>query len=91
MQLDRCIDEGQVRERLRVVPQHLPGPGVHLLAEQAEIVGAAPQLVEQRSRPLDLTQGDEVIGEPVGTDGERPLAACYSVVGTFVALHETLR
>ena len=42
-------------EGLREVAQHLAGIWVSLLAEETQVIGAFPQLVEQGARLLEFT------------------------------------
>ena len=66
-------------EGLREVPELLARPRVDLLGQQAEVVRAAGELVEERLRAVDLARLREAGDEPERAEDERALLAAQAV------------
>src|SRR5579884_618337 len=63
-QRQRRVDQTYVGERLGEVAQRLPGVGIELLGEQANVVGACQKVLEHGSRPIDLTRKGQRLDRP---------------------------
>ena len=74
-----------MRERLREITEQFSGRGVAFLAEEAEIVSQAQELLEHLGRNFDLANASESLDEPERTGEERSLAAGQAVVAGRVA------
>src|SRR5215207_947257 len=60
----RRVDQGEVREGLRHVPEQPARPGVVLLREQADVVPDSEQLLEERRRLVEPSRQGQVLDEP---------------------------
>src|SRR5438876_242681 len=77
----RGLDQCEVRERLREVPEMPPGRRVELLRVEAEGRRDAEQPLHQVASPLQLSGDRERGDEPERADEEGPLLAREAVVG----------
>jgi LuxR family maltose regulon positive regulatory protein len=75
------VDERQVRECLRKVPQVPPGPCIDLLGIQQQRAGIRQQLLAQPPRPVDLPDLGQRRDKPERADRERPFLTAEAVVG----------
>src|SRR6185437_1558217 len=72
---DRGLDQAEMRERLREVPDQLAGVRVDLLGQQADVAAEPQQALEQLSRTLQLAGAREALHEPERADRERRLVS----------------
>src|SRR5690606_39652212 len=84
------VDQADVAEGLGVVADRLSCGGVHLFAEQADVVGAGGGGLERPAGRDVLTGEGQRVGEPEGAQQEGALLACQPVGGT-VAIHQPSR
>jgi hypothetical protein len=75
------VDLGQVRERLREVPEVAPGVRVDLLGVQQQRAGQRQQLLAQRAGACHLADLGERRDQPEGADRERALLTAEPVLG----------
>src|SRR5215208_7197058 len=87
-QASRRLDQREVREGLREVPEVPPGGCIELLRVEAERRRDAQQTLHQVASPLGLTDDRQGRHEPERTDQERPLLPGEAVVGLAGAIAE---
>src|SRR3982074_1155275 len=75
------VDQSDVAEGLRKVPERLTAGRVDLLREQAHVVGVGAGSLEGRSGPLELARDRLRLGQPEGADQEGSFLALQTVVG----------
>jgi hypothetical protein len=80
LQVDRVGDQTQMGQRLRNIAKELAACRVDLLRIQADVVGAADQLVDQHARSADAACGEFGVRKPRTADQELALAARHAVV-----------
>jgi hypothetical protein len=68
-----------VTERLGEVPEKLPGFGVDLLGEQADVIRVACGSLEHVTGPVDATRQRKCVSEPERAKEEGSLAALEAV------------
>src|SRR5258708_32096188 len=78
-QVEGGVDERDVREGLREVPELPSETRVILLRQEADIVAQCQQALEQFPRLGDAPLQDEVVGEPKTAGEKCPLAGRQSV------------
>ena len=64
---------------------------VDLLAEEAHVVAEREQALEKAPRFPDLALQNEIVRQPVRTDGERALVATHAVIVALVPIDEAFR
>ena len=69
------VDQSDVAERLRKVPEQLTRRRVDLLRQQPDVVRAGRRPLEERTCPLDLAGQGEALGEPERAEQEGALVA----------------
>src|SRR5215213_875408 len=72
-QIQGRVYQSNVGERLWEVADQSAGPGVVLLAQQAEVVPEAEQPLEEGRGLLAPAEEGQIVREPEGTWEERPL------------------
>ena len=90
LQVHGCTDQREVRERLREVPQQLPGAHVHLLGEQPEWRAEVEEPLEAALRLLEVAAVGERVHQPERGQEERTLITPEAVLALVhqVALDE---
>jgi hypothetical protein len=83
----RGVDQPDVAERLREVPDHLAAGRVDLLGQEADIVDSGHGTLERRGGGLDLTGQRLRLRQPERAQQERPLLTGEAVTGP-VSVHQ---
>ena len=73
LQVQGTVDERNMREGLRVVPQRPVGTRVDLLGKQAQSPGIGQEALEERARLINSPHHCKVIHQPEGTHGKDTL------------------
>src|SRR5437870_671050 len=75
----RGIDQTDVAEGLREVPQQLARCFVHLFGQEADVVGEGGGALEGDPGSLDLTGQGQRLGQPEGAQKERPFGSLQAI------------
>src|SRR5215471_17406772 len=78
VEVDRCVDQRQVAERLREVAELL-ARRPDLLREQAQVVGVREHLLEDQAGFLQAAGAGQRVGVPEGANGEGALVTEQAV------------
>src|ERR1019366_6160092 len=78
-EVDRGVDERDMREGLREVPDLTPRNDVELLGEQADVVSKRQQLFEEDVGALVPPDHVKVVDHPERAREEGAFATCYPV------------
>src|SRR3712207_5860904 len=78
---ERRVDEPDVRERLREVPEGRAGVGVYLLGEEAHVVRVSEQLLEGSGGSFDVAAASHAFYRPEAAETECSLTGREPVVG----------
>src|SRR6516162_1215766 len=73
-QIEGGVDQGDVRERLRKVPELAPEAGIIFLRQEADIVLKGQEALEQITRLAGTPLQNEVVGEPKAAGQKRSFA-----------------
>ncbi len=73
-QVESGVDERDVREGLREVPELASEAWIVFLGQKADIVAQGQQALEQLASLADAPLQDEVVGEPKAAGKKHPLA-----------------
>ena len=63
-QVERCVDQRDVRKRLRKVPELASEPRIVLLGQEADIVAQRQEAFKKLARLRHAPLHDEIVGEP---------------------------
>ena len=72
--VERGVDQRNMRERLRKVPELASEPRIVFLRQEADIVAQRHEPLEQLPRLGDASLQDEIVGEPEAAGEKRPFA-----------------
>src|SRR5262249_19544705 len=92
VEVDRCIDQRQVAERLREVAKLLAGR-TDLLREKAQVVSVGQHLLADQAPFLQTAGAGQRVDVPERADGKGPLVAAQPVRGGagVVAVDQAVR
>src|SRR5664279_5990649 len=91
MKQQGAVDEGEVAECLRSVPQLPVRTGIPFLTQQTDIVAQVQQPLEECDSLVGSSGALESVHEPEGTREEHALATRQAIIATRrpVAQHQT--